>query len=70
MVCYMDKGVPEVRSKPDVDDLVIVSVSALADAFFEGIDAFLVDLFSNKEKAAIAEERLKELMQEHSREDK
>lgn len=65
MVCYMDKGIPEIRCKPGIDDLVIVSVSALADAFFKGIDEFLVVLFANKEKAAVAEERLKELMQEH-----
>lgn len=69
LICYMDKGVPEIRSNPHVKHLVIVSVSALADAFFNGIDLFLVDLFSNKEKAAIAEERLKELMQDHNRED-
>lgn len=70
MVGYINKGIPEIRSKPNVADLIIVSVSALADSFFKGIDAFLIDLFSNREKAAIAEERLKELMQEYSREDK
>jgi hypothetical protein len=64
MVCYMDKGIPEIRSKPHVKDLVIVSVPALADSFFRGIDEFLVNLFANTKKAAIAEERLKELMQE------
>jgi hypothetical protein len=64
MVCYMDKGIPEIRSKPHVNDLVIVSVPALADSFFRGIDEFLVNLFANTKKAAIAEERLKELMKE------
>ncbi|MBF0397929.1 MAG: hypothetical protein HQK78_14205, partial [Desulfobacterales bacterium] len=65
MVCYMDKGIPEIRSKPGIDDIVIVSVFALVEAFFTGIDEFLVALFSNKEKATVAEERLKELMQEY-----
>jgi hypothetical protein len=65
MVCYMDRGIPEIRSKPGIDDLVVVSISALADAFFKGIDKFLVDLFANKEKATVAEERLKELVQEY-----
>lgn len=65
MVCYMDKSIPEIRSKPGIDDLVMVSISALADAFFKGINEFLVDLFANKDKAAIAEIRLKELMQEY-----
>ena len=64
MVCYMDKGIPEIRTKHNVDNLVTVSISALADAFFRGIDVFLINLVLNKEKAAIAKERLKELMQE------
>jgi hypothetical protein len=64
MVGYMNKGIPEIRTKPN-SDLVMVSITALADAFFKGIDEFLIDLFSNKEKAAIAEERLKELIQEY-----
>jgi hypothetical protein len=69
MVCYMDKGVPEIRCKPHVKDMVVVSVSALADAFFRGIDEFLIDLFANKGKAAVAEERLRELMMERRREE-
>jgi len=70
MVCYMDKGITEIRSKPLVKDLVIVSVPALADSFFRGIDEFLVNLFANTRKAAIAEEPLKELMQEFPRDKK
>ena len=68
MVCYMNQGVPEIRCKPDVMDCIIVSVTALADAFFHGIDEFLVDLFANKQKAAVAEERLRELMMEYHQE--
>ena len=62
-VGYMDKSVPEVCFVPNVSkDLVLVSVPALADAFFSGVDKFLVDLFANKNKAPIAEQRLKKLV--------
>lgn len=62
-IAYMDKSVPEVRYNPDVStSLVLVSVTALADAFFSGIDRYLVDLFSTREKAAVAEERLRKLV--------
>lgn len=37
---------------------VIVSVPALADAFFQGIDRHVVDLFKDPERAATANERL------------
>jgi hypothetical protein len=57
-ILYSDDMVPEVRYNPEIDEnLVIVSIKALVDAFFQGIDKFLIDLFSIKEKAQIAEER-------------
>lgn len=63
-VGYMDKSVPEVGFDPNVSkDLVLVSVPALADAFFSGVDKFLVDLFADKKRARIAEQRLKKLVQ-------
>jgi hypothetical protein len=37
----------------------MTSVTALRDALFRGVDRFLVDVFSNKAKAVVAEERLK-----------
>src|SRR5687768_16366050 len=43
-VGYMDKSVPEVRYDRNVSrEVVLVSVPALADAFFSGVDKFLVD---------------------------
>ena len=63
MVGYMDRSIPEVLYAPDVSNkLVLVSVPALATAFFEGIDQFLPDLFSDAKKAAIAEKRLQTLI--------
>ena len=62
-IAYMDKSVPEVRSNPAVaTDLVLVSVPGLAQAFFDGIDAFLIELFSDTKKAPIAEERFQKLV--------
>lgn len=62
-VGYMNKSVPEVRFNPEVSKLVLVAVPALADAFFSGVDKFLIDLFADRNKAPIAEERLKNLVQ-------
>lgn len=45
---YMSKSVPEVRFNPNVtSDLVLVSVPALAEAFFAGVDKFLVHVFAD-----------------------
>jgi hypothetical protein len=63
LVGYMDKSVPEVRYRPEINkDLVMVSIPALAEAFFTGVDKYLIDIFSNTDKAKIAEQRLKELV--------
>lgn len=62
---HMGESVPEVRFNPNVSNyLVIVSVPAWADAFFFGVDKFLVALFTDKEKVSIAEERLMKLVQD------
>jgi hypothetical protein len=60
---YMDHSVPEIRYNPSISkDLVLVSVAALKDAFFKGIDAFLVNAFANKAKAPVVEARFQTLM--------
>lgn len=60
---YMDKSVPEVRYNPEVSkEVVLVSVPALAEAFFRGIEKFLVDLFSDQKRAKVAELRLPKLV--------
>lgn len=64
LIGYMDKSVPEVRYNPAVNkQLVLVSVPALAEAFFQGIDRFLVDVFSDKARAPIVEARMRNLIQ-------
>ena len=64
MVGYVDHSVPEVSYNPEVStELVIVSIQALKDAFFAGIDRFLPELFSDESKRSIAEKRLDKLVQ-------
>jgi hypothetical protein len=64
LIGYMDKSVPEVRYNPEVNkQIVLVSVPALAEAFFQGTDNFLVDAFSNKTRAPVIEARMKNLVQ-------
>jgi hypothetical protein len=64
LVGYMDKSIPEVRYNPVLSkELVLVSVPALAEAFFKAVDNFLVDLFANPERAKIAEQRLRGFVQ-------
>lgn len=64
LIGYMDKSVPEVRYNPEVNkQLVLVSVSALAEAFFQGTDKFLADAFSDKTRAPVIEARMKNLVQ-------
>lgn len=43
-------------------ELVMVDVRALAEAFFVGLDRFLIDLFSNSKKRLLIESRLNELL--------
>ena len=60
---YMDKSVPEVRYNPEASEsLVLVSVPALADAFYRGVEMFLEELFQNEERTKLASERLNKMM--------
>lgn len=60
---YMDRSVPDVRYSRNIDpNLVLVSIEALAKAFCDGIDRFLVDLFADSARAAVAEQRLQQLV--------
>jgi hypothetical protein len=60
MIGYADHMIPEVRYAPEISaDLVMVSIQGLADAYFNGVDRFLIDVFSDPCTAATAEERLK-----------
>ena len=62
-VGYVDQSRPAVIYRPEVStSLVMVSIRDLAEAFFSGVDRFLVDVFSQPDRAAIAEERFQKLV--------
>ena len=63
-VGYMDRSIPEVRYDPNVDeDFVLVSIEALAEAFFKGVDKFLIDVYSDVQSVELADERFQLIVQ-------
>ncbi len=63
MIGYANHIVPEVQYEPNVSkDLVMLSIRGLAEAFFTGVDSFLVDLFANKIRAKLAEQRFTQIL--------
>jgi hypothetical protein len=63
IIAYKNRGVPEIQFNPTISkEMVVVSIEGLRDAFFKGINTFLIDIFKDKYKAPIAEERLKEFV--------
>jgi hypothetical protein len=66
LVGYLNECVPEVQFQPSINpNFVLVSVPALADSFFKGVDRFLVDLFADKSKASVAEARVQKITHEY-----
>jgi hypothetical protein len=60
---YFDHGLPEVRADASIStELVLVSVTALRQSVFTGIDRYLVDLFSDATRRDVAERRLQKIM--------
>lgn len=60
---YMDNSRPEIIYDPKKStELVMVSVEALRNSFFNGVDKFLIDLFSDKKKSLLAEKRFQWLV--------
>lgn len=65
-IAYMNESVPEVRFNRNVSsDVVVVSARALAEAFFQWMDDFLVDIFSNPERTKLVETRLRSVVKRH-----
>jgi len=60
VVIWMDKAVPPIIFRPDVQPgYVMVSIAALRDALFEGMDRFLINLYKdpNSKEAKLANSR-------------
>ncbi len=67
LIGYKGKMVPEVKYDPKINkDLVMVSVSALVEVFFKGVDQSLINLFSDSKKSKLVEERLENLAHSYS----
>lgn len=63
MIIYADNLNPEVRYNPSIDpNVVMISIKALKEAFFNGINKFLGDSFADAEKTKTIEERLSKLI--------
>jgi hypothetical protein len=68
MIGYMDESNPPIRFNPHVSkELVLVSVPALRDALFQGMDRFLIDVYKNpkSKEAQLANERFKTLVHDY-----
>jgi hypothetical protein len=64
LVGYWDQSSPEVKFDPQIHpNLVMVSVTAFATAFFEGVHKFFIDLASEPVRAQVAHQRLHEFVQ-------
>jgi hypothetical protein len=60
VIYKFQRGGQSVDYNPEVDpSVVIVSIEALAKALFAGIDRFLVDLFKDKTRGALADQRFR-----------
>lgn len=62
-ILYSDHAVPEIVYQPGIaHDCVLVSIRALTNAFFEGIDRSLIDVFKDSKRREIAEARLQGML--------
>ena len=62
-ILWMSEAQPEIRyNAMKQPGFVVVSIPALAQAFFDGIDRFLVDTYSDPKRKERAEARFKKIM--------
>jgi hypothetical protein len=62
VVLWMDRAVPPIIFRPQRHPgYVMVSIAALKDALFEGMDRFLIDLYKqpNSKEAKLADKRFR-----------
>jgi hypothetical protein len=58
-IVYVESDPRKVIYDPSIDpDVFLLSIESLQVAFFRGIDRFLIDIFSDRNRAAAAESRL------------
>lgn len=64
-VFYWDKPFPPIDYPEAKNDIVFISISALKEAFFTGVDAFLAATFMDNEKTKLVEARLRGFLLEY-----
>lgn len=63
VIGYVDEASIEVMVDNEVPDLVIVSIKALAQAFSRGVQAFVDEIYTSKERIDSVSERLGSVIQ-------
>jgi hypothetical protein len=59
---YVEDMTPAVRYDSAIStELVMVSIHAFVEAFLSGLDKYLIELYSDRDKAKIADERFKKM---------
>ena len=72
VILWMDKANPPVFFRPDLQlRYVFVSIAALRDALFEGMDRFLIDLYKNpnSKEAKLADKRFQSFVHKMATDD-
>jgi hypothetical protein len=64
VILWMDKSIPPVIFEPNSPTFVMVSIPALRDVLFEGMDRFLIDLYKNpgSKEARLADMRFQKFV--------
>lgn len=64
VILWMDKAIPPVIFERQFPNFVMVSIPALRDALFEGMDRFLIDLYKNpiSKEAKLADQRFQKFV--------
>ena len=61
-VLYVAELVPEVKYTPNKPNVVLVSITGLAEAFFRGMDRFIIEIFGDPIRSPLAKKRLETLI--------
>lgn len=62
MIGYVNDNSVPVLTKESLDDMIIISIRHLKEAFFSGIDKFLIEVFKDKKRSEVIEKRFNNLI--------
>ena len=64
---YMIRSIPVIRFDPQIDpDFLLLAIDALAEAFFVGVDRFLIDVFSDPRLSSTVNHRLQNIVVQYA----